>query len=68
MVDNLKINKTDKWYDSPELVGAMLFFLLPFGFYALLKSNKIASKPIKILVSAYLFTGTCILLYFIINK
>ena len=35
MVDKLKINKTDKWYDSPELVGAMLLFLLPMGFYAL---------------------------------
>ncbi len=68
MVDNLKNNKTGKWYDSPELVGAMLLFLLPIGFYALLKSKKLVSKPIKIIVSVFLFTGTCILLYLIINK
>ena len=68
MVDNLKNDKTDKWYDSPELVGALLLFLIPIGFYALLKSKKLVSKPIKIIVSVLLFIGICILLYFITNK
>ena len=68
MVDNTEINRTDKWYDSPGLVDALLFFLPPIGFYALLKSDKLISKPIKIIASVFLFAGMCTLLYLIIFK
>lgn len=66
MVDNVQNIKADKWYDSPELVGGLLLFLNPIGLYGLLKSKKLVSQPVKIIVSISMLTAISILLYFIV--
>ena len=54
------MNSKVKWYNNPEMVGALLLFWTPIGVYGLYKSETINSKWKKVAYGT--LTLACILL------
>lgn len=68
MEKSMKNEKNEKWYDSGQLVDFLCFLFPPIGFFALYKSKKIIAKPVKIMLSSFLFIATIVLVIALIKK